>query len=228
VKNSVQYNPSYGQTARLVFSSVVRELVISFFLVISLAVQIAKGQADWKLMTERAGVKVYTKNNADEKIKSIKAQCVLNAGVERIVDLLMDVRATEKWVCHTKSCVLLRRVSAQEFYYYTEVSLPWPVSNRDFVTHATVSVDPITKVVTVNAPSVPGWVSPKKGVVRVYQSVGHWVLTPITADRTSVIYTLQVDPAGMVPAWIVNSFSYQAPVETFRNMKKLLHDRAIH
>jgi hypothetical protein len=193
------------------------------FLLIFFAINITYGQADWRLITEKSGVKVYTRTLVDEKIKTIKAQCVLNASVDQIVALLMDVRATEKWVCHTKSCVLLRRVSASEVFYYTEVGLPWPVSNRDFVTHAKVSVDPTSKIVTVNAPSVPGWVSTRKGVVRVNHSVGHWVLTPITSAQTNVVYTLQVDPAGMVPAWIINSFSYQAPVETFRNMKKLLN-----
>jgi hypothetical protein len=219
---------SYRQEVVTVVYCGIFKILGMLLLQIYLAVQGAYAQPDWELMIDRSGVKVYAKSLPDEKIKTIRAECVLNVGVEKIVDLILDAPAAKKWVCHTKSCILLRRVSGSEVYYYTEVSLPWPMSNRDFVTHATVSRDSLTQVVTVNAPAVPGWVLPKKGVVRVNHAVGHWVIRPVAPERTKVIYTLQVDPGGMVPAWIINSFSCQAPVETFQNMRKLLAARKNH
>ena len=146
----------------------------------------------------------------------------MKASNSQLVALLLDVSSAEKWVYHTKSATLLKKVSASELFYYSEISLPWPVDNRDFVAHVKVTQDPVTKVVTVNAPAVPGWVEDKKGIVRINQSKGYWVISPAEKGNIRLEYTLQVDPGGDIPAWAVNMFAAQGPIETFKNMRREL------
>ncbi len=143
----------------------------------------------------------------------------MNASLDEIIRLLLDVELAQKWICHTKSCVLLRRVSENELYYYTEVSLPWPLSNRDFVTHLKVIRNAGSQIVTVEAPAVSGFVPERKGVVRVKHSVSTWIITPAGKNRCVLEYRLHVDPGGAIPAWVINSFASHAPVETFQNMR---------
>lgn len=194
--------------------------VASFLFYISIiAVQ---GQATWNLIAEKDGIKVFSKTVPTSKIKAVKVECVVNASASQLVALLMDLPVATEWVSHTRSCVLVKRISASELYYYSEVSLPWPLENRDFVAHIRVSQDPVTKLVTVNAPAVPGWVAEKKGIVRITHSVGHWIITPLEQGRTKVEYTLQVDPGGIIPAWSVNMLAAQGPMESFKNMKEQL------
>jgi hypothetical protein len=176
----------------------------------------------WKLIEKTDGIKVYSKAVPDSKIKALRAECMLDASVAQVVALLLDVKAVEKWVCHTKSCTLIKKVSETEIYYHTEVNLPWPLDNRDFVTHLKISEDPLTKIVTVHAPAVPGWIPEKKGIVRVNHSKSLWLIKPIGEHKVMVEYTLQVDPGGHIPACVVNTFAIQGPIETFTNMKKLL------
>ena len=180
------------------------------------------GQSDWKLTAEKDGIKVYARTVADSKIKALKAECIMKATVQEVVALLLDVKAAEKWVCHTKLCSLVRKVSSTELYYYTEVSLPWPMENRDFVTHMEVFQDPVTKIVTVNAPAVPGFVNIKKGKVRINHSSNVWKIIPLDRERVKLDYTLQVDPGGLLPAWVVNSFACQGPIISFTAMKREL------
>lgn len=177
------------------------------------------GQPEWKLIKEDTGIKVYSKTVADSKIKAIKAELILKASVTQLVALLLDVNAATQWVFHTKSCVLIRKISASELYYYSEVSLPWPLENRDFVAHIKVSQDLKTKIVTVNAPAVPGWIPEKSGIVRISHSVGLWIITPIDIDKIKLEYSLQVDPGGVIPAWVVNTFAAQGPIESFKKMR---------
>lgn len=169
-------------------------------------------------MTEKDGIKVYAKAVPESKVKALKVECVINASAAQLVALLLDVKAAERWVSHTKSCTLLKKVSDAELYYYSEVNLPWPLENRDFVAHVKVVQDPGTKVVTVNAPAIPGVVAPKKGIVRVSQSKGLWYITPLDKGKVKVSYSLQVDPGGIIPAWAVNALAAQGPLESFRNM----------
>ncbi|CAG5017686.1 hypothetical protein DYBT9275_05825 [Dyadobacter sp. CECT 9275] len=180
-------------------------------------------QPSWQLRTVEDGIKIYTQTVADSKVKALKVECEVKATASQVVALLLDIPASERWVCHTRSCILLERVSPLELYYYTEVSLPWPLSNRDFVTHMRIFQDPATKVVTVEAPSVAGKVAKKNGIVRVEHSIGKWIITPLKGgDRVKLEYSLLVDPGGIIPACVVNMFATEGPLRTFRNMRRQL------
>ena len=182
----------------------------------------ALAQNDWKLTAEKEGIKVYTSIVPDSKVKAIKVVCDLDATISQLVALVMDVTTAPDWVYHVKSAKLIRQVSPWELYYYSEVSLPWPAANRDFVAHLSVSQDPNTKVVTIDGPAVPGFVPEKKGIVRISHSVGKWVITPLGADQINVEYSIHVDPGGALPAWLVNIFATDAPVQIFKNLKAQL------
>jgi hypothetical protein len=179
-------------------------------------------QDKWKFLTEKEGIKVYTKSIPDSKINALKVECTINTTLSALVTLLMDVKAAPQWVYHTKSCVLIQRLSPAELYYYSEVNLPWPLENRDFVAHVKVTQDKATKVVIMEAPAVPGFIAKKKGIVRVDHSVGFWIITPLDKGNVKVEYSLQVNPGGAIPAWAVNLLSSQGPIESFINMRKML------
>jgi START domain len=186
-----------------------------FLLVIQLHVF---GQSDWKLNTEKEGIKIYTSQIPDSRIKAIKVECEIQATPAQLVAVLMDVNNSTEWVYHTKSCALIKQVSPSELYYYSEVNLPWPAANRDFVAHLTVSQNTATKVVEINGPAVPGFVPQKKGVVRIDHSSGKWTITPC-GDHIKVEYALHVEPGGSIPAWMVNMFATDGPMQIFKNLK---------
>ena len=177
------------------------------------------GQNAWKLSTEKEGIKIYTSEFPDSKVKAIKVECEVNATESQIVALLMDVNTSAEWVYRTKVSVLLKQVSPSELYYYSEVNMPWPTANRDFVAHLIVSQNPITKVVYIDGPAVPGMVPEKKGIVRISNSVGKWSITPWGYDHLKVEYTLHVEPGGSIPAWMVNMFATEGPLKIFKEIK---------
>ncbi|GAB3927763.1 START domain-containing protein [Mucilaginibacter myungsuensis] len=177
---------------------------------------------NWKLTTDADGMKIYMAEVAGSKIKAIKVELELNATQSQLVAVLMDANTCVEWVYGFKSSKLIRQVSPSESYYYAEVNLPWPAENRDYVAHLTATQNPDTKVVTIDAPAVLGFVPIKKGIVRVERSVGKWVISPLSADKIHVVYTLQLDPGGNIPAWLVNTFATQAPTNSFKKLKEQL------
>lgn len=180
---------------------------------------VAFGQIAWKLNTDKDGIKVYTSLVPDSKIKAVKVECEVAATDKQLVALLLDVNSSVDWIYHTKTCSLIKQVSPSELYYYSEISLPWPTENRDFVAHLKVTQDPQTKVVTIDGPAVPGFVAVKKGIVRIDHSSGKWVITPVDGNHVKIDYTLHVDPAGSMPAWLVNMFAANGPLQIFENLK---------
>jgi len=200
--------------------------VFPILLLLVLKLSPASAQTNWKLATDKDGIKVYTSIVPDSKIKAIKVECDLEATPSQLVALIMDVKTATDWVYHTKSAVVVKQVSPSELYYYSEVNLPWPAANRDFVAHLTVSQNPDTKVVTIQGPAVPGLVPAKTGVVRIDHSDGKWLITPMGTDQVKVVYTIHVDPGGDLPSWLVNMFATEGPLHIFRNLRAELQKPA--
>jgi hypothetical protein len=190
-------------------------------LLLLLVVQFASARTDgnWNLDKDDDGIKVYTRNIANSKVKAIKVECYLDATPSQLVSVIMDINNGDDWVYHTSSSYIVKQVSPADIYYYSLVKVPWPVKNRDFIAHIKVSQNPATKVVTVDAPCVADMVPRKSGTVRIEESSGQWIITPADAGRVKVCYTLHTDPGGDVPAWLTNMFIAQGPMESFKKLK---------
>lgn len=186
----------------------------------------ALGQTAWVLKTEKDGIRVYSGLVADSKIKAIKVVGEFNAAPWQIVSLIMDVNTSQQWVYHLKASQVIKQVSPCELYYYAEVNLPWPAANRDFVAHLIVTQNTDAKAVTIDGPAVTGFIPIKKGVVRIDNSVGKWVITALEGDRAQVEYTIHLDPGGSLPSWLVNMFAAEAPMNIFKNMRIQLQKTA--
>lgn len=178
-------------------------------------------QSDWTLQEQQSGISIYTRTFPDSKFKAIRVKCRVNAPLSRLVAVILDIGTAPQWVYATKSATLLKQVSTSELYYHSVIGLPWPISDRDFISHLTVTQDPQTLVVTVNGPTIPTYLPPRPGVVRVASGEGTWVLTPV-AGGVAIDYTLKTDPGGSLPAWLVNLFVTKGPHQTFEALKQQL------
>ncbi len=179
----------------------------------------ATAQAQWTLKTEKDGISIYETNVPGSKIKALKVIASFNATPLQLGAVIMDVNTATNWVYHLRSSILIKQISPNELYYYSEVNLPWPAANRDFVAHLTMSQNPQNGVVEIDGPAVPGYMQQREGIVRISNSVGKWVITPISPGRVRVEYTIHVDPAGSLPSWLVNSFATEAPLKIFKNLR---------
>ena len=195
---------------------------ILLFLLLTGNYALAQTGDNWQLKENNDGVKIFTRNIETSKVKAIKVECELNATLSQLVSVLMDVSHNEDWLYHTASNYIVKQVSPTELYYYSLVEMPWPVSNRDFIAHLKVSQDAVTRVVTIDGPCVADMVPEKPKVIRVANSTGKWVISPIGKGTVKVIYTLHADPGGTIPAWLINLFVTQGPSQSFKKLKVIL------
>jgi hypothetical protein len=180
----------------------------------------AQTDDNWTLRENNDGVQIFTRNIANSKIKAIKVECHLEASLSQVVSALMDIKNSEEWLYHTAGNYLVKQVSASELYYYSLVEMPWPVSNRDFIAHLKVTQDEATKTVTIDAPCIPDMVPVKAGIVRIANSKGKWVITPLNNNQVKILYTLHADPGGSIPSWLTNLFVTQGPSQSFKKFKQ--------
>jgi hypothetical protein len=191
-------------------------LLFTFFL----AFCFCRAQDDWKPRVDKEGIKVFSRHIDGSKLNAIKVECSVAATLSQLVAVILDVNDGAQWLYSTKSCSLVKQVSPSELFYYSEISFPWPVVNRDFVAHLVVSQDPATKTVTVGATNIAGMVPVKTGIIRMLHSTGKWTITAQEKNLLKIVYVLQADPDGSLPSWITNMFDTKGPFETFKKLQE--------
>ena len=182
------------------------------------------GQYKWKLTKEKDGISIYQSQVKNSDYKSIKVECTFQGTYDRLLAVLNDVNNHQNWVYKNKNAFLIKRISPGEFYYYSETSLPWPMSNRDAIVHLKITKDSLNRFVKITAIGEPGYIPEKTGKVRVPQFGAQWDVTMPTAKTIHIVYTFEADPGGCVPAWVVNSFADKGPFESFKKLEKILRN----
>ena len=179
---------------------------------------LANAQKDWDLRVDKEGIKVYTKKLDSSPFKAVKTVCTLNTSLSVLTAVLLDIKNTPDWVYATKKITLLKQLSGAELIYYSEIEVPWPVNNRDFIVQLIVTQDPKSKVVSVLGENKPAFLPENKNIVRIQHSYSRWLITPISNNQVKIEYLLEVDPGGSVPAWLINMFATKGPFETFKKL----------
>lgn len=200
---------------------VLRQLFFGcLMLVLSSASFQVKGQTQWTLKTDEDGIQLYTKSVPGSSYKSLKTVCTLQTSLSSVAAVLLDVQQTKEWVYGTSTSGMLKQESPSAVYFYAEMGMPWPVTNRDFIVKISILQDPVSKIITVLAENYPDYLPEKKALVRIRNSSGKWLIEPLPNGRVRVEYQLYVDPGGVVPASLVNMFLGKGPLESFKSLKK--------
>ena len=193
-------------------------LLISFFF----SALHGSSQTNWKLKSSKDSMNIYTAEVPGSRLNAIKIVTNVSTTMSALAAVMLDIDATGEWVYATKSIKVLKQVSPADVYYYSELSFPWPTSNRDFVAHIILSQDHTSKVMTLEATNVSEMVPVKPGIVRVSKSIAKWTFTPLSKTLIRVEYMLECDPGGSLPAWLINLFATKGPFESFKKLRTQL------
>src|SRR6188474_2322019 len=180
------------------------------------------GQYNWQLSKAKDGISVYQSAVKYSSYKSIKVECTLEGDYDKLIAVLNNVSGQKEWVYNNKTAYIIKRIDSHELYYYTETSLPWPMSNRDAVVHLKMDKDSLNRFLNITSVSVPDYIAEKSGKVRVTRSSVSWNVTMPTAKTISIIYIFEADPGGSLPAWVANMFADKGPFESFKKLAEIL------
>jgi hypothetical protein len=179
-------------------------------------------QSNWNLQKDKDGIKVYTAESPQSSFKIIRVEATLDGNYTKLVSILTNVDRFSEWIYRNKFCKLFKKFSALDFIYYSEIEMPWPVSNRDVLIHLQIKTDSLPRFMTVTGRGEKGHLPEIPTKVRVPSYNASWKITSPAPNKLHIIYTLELDPGGSLPAWLVNSFAEKGPFGTFSNLADLL------
>ena len=179
----------------------------------------SSAQHDCKLKIDKNNIRIYNCPSAKSAFNDIQAEFEVSATIDAYISIVLDISNYKTWRYHETNHRILKKISDTELIYYNQVEAPFPVSNRDLISHLTIRHDTLTQGLVVTVESMPDYLPPVANVVRVPRSKSVMTLTPVNKSKLRAQCVIQVDPGGRLPAWVANTFSTQAPYETFRNLR---------
>lgn len=160
----------------------------------------------WEQIADKEGVKVFRRSVAGSRLKSMRGVGIVDAPVRLVALVLLDDPRAPEWVDSLAESRVVRVLSPYEYIEYNHVAMPTFVRDREFITHVSLAVSRADATAYIrSAPSDDAAIAHTK-IIRGLLS-GYYALQSIDGGkRTLLTIELHSDPAGLIPAWLVNLF----------------------
>jgi hypothetical protein len=192
------------------------------FFILLLLISYPSLSQNWKLEKDKDNIRVYTADAPNSSFKLVRVEANVPGTYTKLISILTKVDNFPDWIYHNKFCRVIKKITAYDFIYYSEIEMPWPVSNRDVLIHLQIKTDSLPHFMTVTGRAEKGIIPDIPTKVRVPRYNANWKITTTGPNKLHISYTLELDPGGSLPGWVVNSFAEKGPFGTFSNLAKLL------
>lgn len=197
-------------------------LLVSFLALLTAIAFAQQDSADgWELKKDKNGIQVYTRDVQGSKFKQVRSVMQTDFRLQSVVALIRDGEACPRWADLCKESRVIETVSETEFYVYNLNDIPWPVKDRDAITHVKWERNPDTGLVTMTATATDSeLVPPTKKAVRLQNAVTRWMMLPKPNGTLEISSEGHIDPAGPTPAWVTNLMLVDSPFKTMENLRQ--------
>jgi hypothetical protein len=200
-----------------------KQIITAFLVVVMFTFKSLFGQNDdgWVLSKTRDGVEIFTQKTENSAFKSFRGRMTLQGTIESFVAVLQDIEAMPEWGYNIKHARLLGRTGDTIQIYYAEASVPFPFSNRDGIYLNTFRWDSKTRQLKVDIDLLPEYLEAKDKLVRV-KGNGDWQVKMLGDGNLELTFSMEIDPGGGIPAWLVNTFIEDTPYVTMISIREMM------
>ncbi|WCL80793.1 START domain-containing protein [Saprospira sp. CCB-QB6] len=175
----------------------------------------------WELAKDKEGISIYSRALSGWEMKESRAEMQISANLLQVENALKQAHLRKKWMYETPLNENLQEVSADEFYVYYQVDMPWPIENRDNVTHYEFR-RLSDKELRVDFKSAPNKKELEEGFIRIKEMQGHWYFKELDNGQLFVRQQLVAHPGGSIPNWLAQKSVVEGPYKTMRKFRALL------
>jgi len=209
--------------------------ILGFFLLSGLSfvmdTRIALASKDWELERDKEGIQVYlkeVKNGIDE----FKVVTQFNTSLDTLIAILTDIPSYPEWFYKCKEAMVVEEVTFSERYIYQVNDFPWPVQDRDMVSHFLLSYDQQNKEFTVTMDGRAKHIPEVPKYVRIPELRGFIKAKEISEGVIEVTWRQYISPGGLISDFIVlrklipglKTLIKLTAYETFLNLKQIIQN----
>lgn len=191
-----------------------------FFVALAMATSTAWGASPaWdpvKQGTGREDVNTWARHVDGMAVKAFRGTTEVNQSALTVLAVLADTQNLPNWIFKCASAQ--HPANYGQDHIYARFKGIWPASPRDALFKRTVTQEPGGAIV-METRDVAGY-PPADGHVRVASLHNIFRLTPLKGGWTKIEFETQVDLGGMIPGWLANLVSTEAPLVTLEGLKR--------
>ena len=196
-----------------------KHLVFSLLITVLSTLTAASAIADRNVVLVEDGITVEAESEEGRALPIMIGTTTMNTSPERIAAWVTAVHTYVDWQHNCEEARVLEQPDGTTLTY-NRIASPWPVSDRDVVLQSKredlgdggIRLEfRSTEIAKLDVP---------RGVVRMPRLVGSYVLTPIAEGGTHVVYTVDSDPGGSLPAWLIKQAGKDLPYRTLKNLQE--------
>ena len=173
----------------------------------------------WEMQKENAHTRVFSRAVKGSPLREIKGTTQVDTGLKQLITFLQDPDINEEWVPYSGGAAILEQAPSLQTHVHFVMNASWPFQKRDAVALFTL-FQPEENKVRISIDSKPHKLPPIKGVVRILEYRGYWLLTAVSSKKTEVEYQNYVEPGGNVPAWLANSVAVKTTFQALENLRE--------
>ena len=178
---------------------------------------------EWTLRKSSHDIAIYTREDKESPINTVRAEGVFSASPDTIAKLLLAINKRKDWDSMCQEITLIEQSSADNRRIHLLYDMPWPVSDRDMVVETTVVRDGSRVRIRSIAINTSEFRS-KRNIIRVTEAQEDWLIEPTAGGKTQVTAIIFLDPAGPIPAWMINMLSVNQPYDIMSKLQELSLD----
>ncbi len=169
----------------------------------------------WRLRKDEDNIQVYTRKVDGSPFDAVRTVTVIqDVRLSALTALIIDAEACANWASRCVESYVYQRLSESDAYVYTHSNMPFPIKNRDVLTHAVWSQDATSLTVRVDSESPTGIRDNISGRLRLTQLRLGWIFKPLESGAVEISNEAHIDPGSSLPGWITNLLLVSIPYET--------------
>jgi len=192
-----------------------RTLIFSTALVVTL---ITPAYAERRVVRVEDGITVEEEVEPGRALPILTGTTTMSASVERIAAWIGAVHTYADWQHNCEEARVLPQPDGSRLTY-NRIASPWPVSDRDVVLRSTRTNLADGSIHIEFQSTEDADLAVPRGVIRMPRLFGSYELTPVEGGA-HVVYTVDSDPGGSLPAWLVRRASKDLPYFTLKKLQE--------
>ncbi|MBO1926706.1 hypothetical protein J3998_03885 [Thiomicrorhabdus sp. 6S2-11] len=179
--------------------------------------------SDWQINQDypESNVKVWTKKVTGSSFYAFKGEVKVRAPMFKVLTVLANTSLMPNWYYRLDKVEVLKQINSKETIVRSITKLPWPFDNREAITKITKAH--LSKFqARINVSHSDYFFPYSPNLVRINHLNGYWQLDQISEQETLITHMIESEPAGQIPAWLINQLVSEIPVYSLEKLKNLV------
>ena len=181
-------------------------------------------QDSWELKKDKNGIQVYYRDSPNSDIKELKITTLIQCRLSTAVSVVNDIPAMPDWVFRCEEAEVLEGSTDARFVFVNRTSMPFLFTDRELIFSCRTYQEENSLITHSECKALPNFLPENEDYVRIQNALSSWKFSPQKDGWIEAEYFLSLDPAGSIPAWLVNWGLDYGPLKTIDKFKSMLKE----